>query len=445
MIDINFKAFFKMIWEFIKGLFTKPKPTPPDPPEPKPITVKICLPCDKLASPGCAISAIEKITFIEGDQPTEYCEPSKCCKILPPPPPPINKLIKEKQYKNAGKLVCPVLIPSYGFNLKTTDKDAEDFADRIAREGWGNFMRLFVAGNWEAFYQKEAVINFPYNHAWSMGKKVFDLDITNPVHFDSLFRRAGYLAERGIMPMFTLLDNCSIHIGAGKRNGFWDTHWMNGDNNVNGTSNEAYSQTHWYEYNKPPSEREGMFETGKHLLDLYYYVLRKATEHFGDFFLVEIGNEIDARNKYHQMIREVVDESLLYPTAGRVFTSMKHDHFYESRQVYQHCIPVLHNCADFMNYLVMREHVPSGKQHGASQDGTPPMVTVKETKEEVLKILREGSIMYEGNLRPLFVKEGGSWKNLIREGRYREIDHSLRTLPFDHMRAYGQAMEDYLG
>jgi len=53
--------------------------------------------------------------------------------------------------------------------------------------------------------------------------------------------------------------------------------------------------------------------------------------------------------------------------------------------------------------------------------------------------------MYEGNLRPLFVKEGGEWVNLIRQNRHQEIDWSLKSLPFDHIRAFGTAFSEYLG
>jgi hypothetical protein len=73
-----------------------------------------------------------------------------------------------------------------------------------------------------------------------------------------------------------------------------------------------------------------------------------------------------------------------------------------------------------------------------------PLLTVADTKENVGIMLHSDSIMYEGNLRPLFVKEGGAWKNLIREGRYKEIDHSLRSLPLDLCRAFGTAFSQYL-
>ena len=422
-------------------------PTPPEW-----VTVKLCEKCYKIAVAGCVASGHDILRdFIKGEEPTEKCKPSECCLPTPPPPPTKNRLIKEKHYTNCHKLVCPVLMPEYGITQTTTDKEAEDFADQFAREGWGNFMRLFVAGNWEPFYQRENVISMPYGSRKYPKEvdSVFNLDDKNHAHFDQLFRRAEFLASRDIMPMFTLLDNCSIHIGAGKKNGWWATHWMNGDNNVNGTHNEAYSQTHWYEYDGVPDgeeERKGMFSTGKYLIDLYVYVLEKARENFGDFFLIEIGNEIDARNKYHEMIRTLIDTELAPDdTHGRVFTSMKHDNFYESRQVYQHCIPVLHGVKDYGEYTERAKMVPAGRKHGASQDGREPSLTSRATKENVLDILKSDSVMYEGNLRPLFVLENRGWVNLIREGRYREIDWTLKTLPLGHMRAYGLAFSEYLG
>lgn len=459
-MSIDFRKFFCRVFGSIGWVYRLlgciyHEPTPPI----EYVEVDVCLPCDNLATDGCDPEKVLRISFVRGDEPTDYCDPSKCCNVpVPPPPPNKYKLIKEKQYKNAGKLVCPVLMPEYGITLTTTDKEAEDFADRFAREGWGNFMRLFVAGNWEPFYQKENVISMPYSKyaPWMSDAGKFDLEKRMLSHFDQLFRRAGYLADRYIMPMFTLLDNCSLHIGAGKRNGFWDTHWMNGDNNVNDTSNEAYSQTHWYEYNgeDDKEERPGMYNTGMYLMELYGYVLEEAKKRFGDFFLIEIGNEIDARNNYHRMLRSLINGELgQRKTAGRVFTSMKHDHFYKSRQVYQHCIPVLHGVQHYEEYQERVKLVPGNNKHGASQDGREPLLTVAETKENVGIMLHSDSVMYEGNLRPLFVKEGdpdkgfpySTWVNLIRAGRYREIDWTLKSLPWDLLRAYGTAFSLYLG
>lgn len=455
MLQINFRKFFCRYLGHFKAIYNlcDCKRYETTSPELEYVTVKVCDLCNKLAVAGCIASGHAiTITYIKGDEPVEKCVPEKCCWPLPPPPPKKHKLIKEKRYEpGKGKLVCPVLIPEYGFNLKTTDKDAEDFADRFAAEGWGNFMRLFVAGNWEPFYQQEVIISMPYDYRMSGSnpEKIFYLQYRKQPHFDSLWRRAGYLAERYIMPMFTLLDNCSIHFGPGKKSGWWDTHWMNGDNNVNGTCNESYSQTHWYEYNglpphsNPKKEREGMRETGEYLMDLYAFVLDEAKKRFGKFFLIEIGNEIDAANIYHMRLRQFINERLVQGNMdGRVFTSLRGAH-YAKKGVYRHCIPVLHGIQTYKNYLEQKSKA-KGK-HGASQDGCPHLTTPKEVKANVLDILRTESVMYEGNIRPLFVIEGGKVVNLIRAGRHKEIDHSLRTLPFNLMRAFGAAFSEYLG
>lgn len=357
----------------------------------------------------------------------------------PPPPPPIkHKLDPKKVYKPDGKhkLVCPFLIPTFGINRRVKEEDAEWLIDKFAEQGWGNFMRLFVAGNWEPFWQQENRIWFPYLK--KQGK--FNLNKKNPKHFECLFRRADYLVERDIMPMFTLLDNCSTHR---RRAGFWSTHWMNGDRNINDTHNESYSQTHWYEYNGLPphsdldKEREGMQETGIVLMDLYGYILNQAKKRYGTFFLIEIGNEIDARIKYHRMLRSFVDETLGGSNYWRTFTSMQHDHFYES-SVHESCIPVVHSVQTIDGFKTRKKLADHG-HYMVSCDGETPL-TSTTTKEVVKYILDSDSMGYEGNVRPIFEWKDNKWVNVCGKE-----DWTLRSLRFGLCRAFASAFEEYLG
>jgi len=357
----------------------------------------------------------------------------------PPPPPPApgkHKLAKAKRYAPGKKALSPCLIPQFGFAKVIKDKDAEDFADRFAFEGWGNFMRLFVAGNWEPEWQDKDMMHMPYMKL--SGK--FALTRKNPAHFDCLWRRGDYLVDRYIMPMLTLLDNCSLKT---RKPGHWRTHWMNGDNNVNGTSNEAYSQTHWYEYDgthPKHEERPGMKKTGEFLVDLYGYVLEEAKKRWGHFFLVEIGNEIDAKNEYHTIMREFIDYVLKQGDLdGRVFTSMEHDsetdpeeNFYSSRTVNKMCIPIIHKIGNFQDYQ-RRKALVKGMRHGASQDGQPPIKTAKETKENVLAILKSDSVLFEGNLRPI------EWPKICGGETW-----SLKDLKWELFWAYSEAFDEYL-
>lgn len=374
----------------------------------------------------------------------------------PPPPPPTKpKLDPKKVYKADGKhkLVCPFLIPSFGINRRIKEEDAMWLVDKFAQRGWGNFMRLFVAGNWEPYWQQENRIWFPYLKE----KGKFNLNKKNPKHFECLFRRAGYLAERDIMPMFTLLDNCSTHIG---RPGFWNTNWMNGNRNINGTHNEAYSLTHWYEYNglpphsNPDKKREGMRETGEILMDLYGYVLDEAKKRCGDFFLIEIGNEIPARINYHYMLRKLIDERLGGNNNFRVFTSMYHDKFYQV-SVGDHCIPILHGIAtikDFerrRQYVELKEvkdkdgnitYVKRDMVYGLSNDGENPL-TSNPTKEVVKYILiKTKSILFEGQVRPILEWEDNKWVNVCGKE-----DWTFRSLRFGLCKAFGEAFEEHLG
>jgi len=429
---MNFRKFFCKALGWVKFIYNvcdcqRYEPTPP----PEYVTVKICEPCGKVAVAGCfTVGVVVDREYLKGTEPTEKCTPSKCCKIIVPPQKHV--LIKEKQYSPGRKGLSPCLIPSIGFNKVMTDKNVEDFADRFAAEGWGNFIRMFVAGNWEPEWQDKEMMSMPYMRVGS----TFTLRYKDDAHFESIWRRGSYFIERGIMPMLSLLDNCSLKT---REPGHWKTHWMNGDNNINSTSNKVSSQTHWYEYNglppysSPEDEEPGMKNTGEFLMDLYGHVLESAKRYWGDFFLVEIGNEIDARNEYHDFMRTFINHTLNQGDLdGRVFTSMEHDWFYASKMINKKCIPIIHKVGDYAEYQE-RVKLVNGMRHGASQDGRPPLATAKETKETVLDILKSDSVLYEGNLRPI------EWPKICGGSTW-----TLKDLKWDLFRAYGTAFSEYL-
>jgi len=405
------------------------------------VQVLTCLGTHKIANDWCPDTELR--SYNVGTEPTEVCdqhkepEPPEPPEPPPPPPPVKHKLDPKKVYqvdvdKKFVKGSCPCLIPTIGFNKIITEKDAEGFADRFAEEGWGNHIRFFVDGSWEPLWQDEDKIWLPYI---KKGGK-FHVTKRNPKHYDCLWRRANYFAERDVRPTFSLLDNCSIHV---HRPGYWNTHWMNGNNNINGTSDEAYSQTHWYEYNHPPDERPGMKETGEILMEKYGYILDEAKKHFGRFFLIEIGNEIDARSTYHSMLRKFINERLGQGDLDRrVFTSMRHAHFYESRIVNANCIPVIHGCGNYEEYDEGKK-VMLGMRHGASQDGKFPLTTTLNTRINVLKILRSDAVLYEGNLRPIFEWKDGKWVNVGGNE-----DWTLKSMRYELFKAYGDAFSEYL-
>lgn len=347
-----------------------------------------------------------------------------------------HKLDPKKVYqidvnKPEVKALSPCLIPSLGFQQKLTDENTEKFADRWAQEGWGSIMRLFAAGNFEPGLK----LSQPYLK--EVGR--FNLMHKNLLHFDSLWRRAGYFVERDIYPMFTLLDGCSLHEG---RPGFWNTHWMNGKNNVNGTHTSWHSQTHWMD-DKHQGEA-GFVETKKYLLELYEYVFLEAKKHFGKFFLIEIGNEIDARTDYHSFMRLFCNQTLNQGNLDRrVFTSMLNENrFFYSRpdsNVQNYCIRVLHNVRDYTDYL-NRKYIFGSGTHMVSQDGQMPIVTAATTKSNVKAILQSESKGYEGNLRPLLELKNGMWVNVGYDA-----DWSLESLEYQLFRAYGDAFSEVVG
>jgi len=397
---------------------------------PEYVQMWVCCSSGLLISSNCLCK--KQREFLKSNVPTETCG---VCKPLPVK----HKLDPKKIYKPDGKhkLVCPVLIPSFGINRMIKEEDAEWFVDTFAQQGWGNFMRLFDAGNWESYWQQENRLWFLYLKE----RNKFNLNKKNSKHFDCLFRRADYLVERDIMPMFTLLDNCSLHVN---RPGFWSTHWMNGDRNINGTSKEAYSQTHWYEYNGLPpyselsKKRDGMWETGRFLMDLYGYILDEAKKRYGKFFLVEIGNEIDARIDYHYMLKKFIDEKLGGNNYWRTFTSMRWFDFYEV-SVNKSCIPVVHGVQDIGSFETAKAYADHGN-YMVSCDGEEPLKTAEETEEVVSYILDSDSKGYEGNIRPIFEWKDNKWVNVCGKE-----DWTFRSLRLGLCRAFGEAFEEYLG
>jgi hypothetical protein len=80
--------------------------------------------------------------------------------------------------------------------------------------------------------------------------------------------------------------------------------------------------------------------------------------------------------------------------------------------------------------------------HMVSQDGKFPLTTTtaKETKENVLAILQSKSKGYEENIRTLLELRDGKWVNVGYDA-----DWTLKSLPYNLIRAYGDAFKEYLG
>ena len=316
--------------------------------------------------------------------------------------PKIPKLDPKKKWSTHKKLLSPSYHPLFGIDNAITDSDAEGYAVRFAQGGWGNFLRFSIATNLPD-------VSLPYKR--SLFKKKFNLKRRNQKHFDKLFRRAGYLADRDIIPMFTLLH---------PDEDTWDTNWMNGKNNVNHTHKKFHSLTHWYEYDGVSEFHKeevipGMKETGEYLMDLYDYVLDKAKEYFGEFFLIEIGNQVDGKVYYHRTVRHFINEKFGGINMNRrVFTSMKDYSYYSKVGVYSTCVPIIHGVADYDTYLELKNQYVVGK-HGARQHGTWPLA-VEETTANVKAILKSDCLLYEGDV----------------------------ASP-DYLQAYAEAFEKYLG
>ena len=56
------------------------EPTPPEPPPPQWVEVKICMKCEALATPKCAVGQIAWRKYLKGTEPVQVCNPPICCK-----------------------------------------------------------------------------------------------------------------------------------------------------------------------------------------------------------------------------------------------------------------------------------------------------------------------------------------------------------------------------
>lgn len=153
--------------------------------------------------------------------------------------------------------LSPFLIPSLFIDSQIPWDDYREFIDIIVENDYGNSLRAFSAGVWELY----TVERMTYPFVKVDGK--FDLEQTNQVWLNETLRRIGYFTDRGGVIIYTLIDGCSLY---GKREGWWNKHWWNGKNNVNGTERQTRSIQHMFHWSNAAA------------LTTRYYVLKFMDE-----------------------------------------------------------------------------------------------------------------------------------------------------------------------
>jgi len=322
-----------------------------------------------------------------------------------PKPPVIPKVNKSLQYQRSKKIIAPFLIPTLCINKRIKDEDYKRFLDRVVHNEWGNSLRVFSAGMWEPFWKGR--LYFPYKKTL-IGR--FNLAELNYKWRDTLLRRLGMMVERGIFPIVALLDNCSLKDR--RRGGFWNDHWMNGDNNLNGTSTWMPSVYHYYE--DEHKDKPGMRETKYFIEDYYRYLVHLLEKEFGPSIGYEAANEAMAGNGWHEIMRNILSRAGV-PKARR-FASIspdpRFDHFYNKPVIRKSFISSVHSIGNVIDYMNRRQVVRDERPFIASADGCVPPKTPGVWKDLVYRVLRDGNTGFESNLRPIFELQGKKWVNV---------------------------------
>ena len=382
--------------------------------------VNICQETGMVANQYCPSVVQER--FLKGEEPTEICtfhrKPGPEI-IKVPDDMTVPAMVKKFGYPI---MIAPVFIPTAGIEINL-DEDLfiRRQLNRIVKTTSGNGDRLFGFGGWEVPTLKR--INRPYLLD-SPGK--FDLFYFNSVWIDTLDRRIGQRAERQLTSIVTLIDNCSTHTG---RPGFWNAHPWNGNNNINGTSNWKPSIYHFYEakhQNVP-----GIKLTGEFIEAYIRFLVRRLDKKYRPYIMWEITNEGQAGHNYNKLIRGWLREEGVKDN-WRVITSLD-AHFKDSykKQMNTFLNYSIHGINTLDKYREAKQLVQSGVRFLPSEDGEKPRIPVDpHYKDMVYKMLKDGALGYEGNMRPFWYKNifnpdlwnwhfikmiGDGWKKFLEE------------------------------
>jgi hypothetical protein len=338
----------------------------------------------------------------------------------------MNKIEEALTYHELRRIISAFFIPSLGINKLISDEDLKRFLNRIVNRKWGNALRFFATANWEPLWRNR--LYFPFK----ITNKKFDLDQPHQKWLDVLCQRIGWIFERNIFPIVTILDNCSLHDRA---KGFWSTNWLNGDANMNGTSSWVPSPYHYYEdeWHDPahikqlaskiglgnnPSAAEikawigRIDETGKRIENFNRMLVEKLHSEFRHQIGYEVVNEGMAGDKWHRIQANLLEE-FENPTIAkfRRFTSIypdkRFDEFYQKGTIKEAFIPSVHSIGTLEDYEKRKAICPV--PFIASADGCRPVIPKRELKDLVYRILSDGNLGFESNLRPIFELKNGEW------------------------------------
>jgi hypothetical protein len=361
----------------------------------------------------------------------------------PPTPPSIPKLSESLTYLKSGKVVAPFLIPTLGINRLIQTNDYRNFLNRIVNNQWGNTLRIFAAGMWEPHWKDK--LNFPYAKT---PEGLFNPGKVSREWIDLLVGRVGEMVERSLFAIVAILDNCSLKDK--KRTGFWNDHWLNGKNNTGKMSVWMPSVYHYYEsewhdpayiraqrkkraiagLDKDPTDAqirawiEKLDATGRQIQEDNYYLVEVLDREFGDRIGYEAVNEGMAGNGWHNIQLDLFNQFSI--PKHRRFTSMAIDDrfndFYNKPTIKSRFALSLHSIGNVVDYQNRKHIIPDGIPFIASSDGCVPPEHPEAWKELARRVLSDGNIGFESNLRPIFRLVDGKWKNVCGNEDW-SLDH----------------------
>lgn len=372
----------------------------------------------------------EWIYVIEHDEPDVPPDVPPDEPPEPPKPPNYPRIPVADRYSKTRFWWTPFLIPTLGINNIISNQDYIRFLNRIVNNGWGNGLRIFSKGMWERHWLNK--LNFPFVR--NVNDR-FLLNKTNLGWLNSLLFRLDAVIIRGVFPIVTIEDNCSLHE---RRSGFWSEHWMNGFNNANGTSPWMPSIYHYYEeewhdadyvreFNSKrrlaglpenPTNQDinrwiAMLDTTGRLVEEFNdYLVSVLDATFGNNVGIEVVNEGMAGDKWHKIQLDLLENHNI-PKVRR-FTSIspdqRFDDFYGKNTIKTSFIPSVHSIGNITDYLNRRQicSVP----FIASADGTKPPENKDDWRVLASRVKQDGLPGFEGNLRPIFELQGGRWENV---------------------------------
>jgi hypothetical protein len=170
------------------------------------------------------------------------------------------------------------------------------------------------------------------------------------------------------------------------------------------------------------------------------YLVPILIDEFGEWIGFGAGNEVHAGQGWHNIQRDIIlDIDPDFPRE-RMITSMCIKSFYR-KHIFVDWTYSVHGCNP-ETYDEQMEILPSNQKAQrciVSQDGCHPTKTAKEIEDFTFKILQDGRVGIEQQIRPHVEKKNGKWDSV-----FDKADWSLRTLNFAYAEAIKKGWFRYL-